>query len=270
MKKIKIKKRYLIAAILTLFFLGFLVWYYREFEVLPAPAYYLLSDLPSPTANDRVLVISPHPDDETLGAGGFIDRAHDVGAQVEVVIATDGNRRGLKELRHEETIKAMAVFGITNDHIAFFDFPDGRLKAHQTEFKSVLEKQLTTFQPSIVLSTHKSDVHTDHTTVAEVVDQLVPTLKPRPVVYQFLVHYHRYPRPEGFRPTAFLLPPVKLISTSNPWMKFTLTEEEQTAKNEAVLQYKSQLSHKNPLLRGLLLSFVRQNELFVIEQQPMQ
>jgi len=37
---------------------------------------------PPITANDRIIVVAPHPDDEILGAGGLIQQACAVGAEV--------------------------------------------------------------------------------------------------------------------------------------------------------------------------------------------
>src|SRR5215471_1540498 len=39
----------------------------------------------------RLLVVAPHPDDETLGAGGLIQRVHATGGSVKVVYLTDGD-----------------------------------------------------------------------------------------------------------------------------------------------------------------------------------
>src|SRR5712691_6800604 len=38
----------------------------------------------------RLLVVAPHPDDETLGAGGLIQRVHENGGVVKVLYLTDG------------------------------------------------------------------------------------------------------------------------------------------------------------------------------------
>ena len=46
--------------------------------------------LPS-SAQDRLLVVAPHPDDETIAAGGLIQSALHAGAAVRVLFATDGD-----------------------------------------------------------------------------------------------------------------------------------------------------------------------------------
>lgn len=38
----------------------------------------------------QVLVIAPHPDDESIGAGGTIARLAQAGAEVHVIVVTDG------------------------------------------------------------------------------------------------------------------------------------------------------------------------------------
>src|SRR6185436_3329801 len=43
----------------------------------------------SPT--DRLLVIAPHPDDESIGAGGLLLRAKEAGAEVRVIFCTSGD-----------------------------------------------------------------------------------------------------------------------------------------------------------------------------------
>jgi LmbE family N-acetylglucosaminyl deacetylase len=154
--------------------------------------------------------------------------------------------------------------GIPQTDIRFLDYPDGHLRSHKAEFGANIKATVEQDRPTIILGTHPADTHPDHAVVGEVIDHLVSQLQPRPLIYMFLVHYHRYPRPEGNHPDDYLLPPAKLLLAATPWQKFVLSPADQAAKYKAVLAYKSQLSRKNPLLRGLLLSFVRQNELFVI------
>lgn len=242
--------------------IAFAIWYIRTFAILPRPAYYLLAPLAPPTALDRLLVLSPHPDDESLGAAGLIKRNHDVGGTIKVVIATDGNKRHLKQLRRQETLSALKILGLPQDGIVFLDFPDGSLRQNKSALKEKLLEVIDSFKPTIIAATYPSDIHSDHAVLGDIVDSLAVGGAKK---YFFLIHYHRFPRPEGFHPQAVLLPPAKLISLDASWQKFELDLDEQSAKNEAILQYKSQLNRKNPVLRGLLLSFIRQNELFVIK-----
>ncbi|HET6382440.1 MAG TPA: PIG-L family deacetylase [Armatimonadota bacterium] len=89
------------------------------------------------------MVFSPHCDDETLGAGGFINAAVRAGADVRVVMMTNGDGfevaaawhykqirittallRKFALARQTETIKADAALGVPRSHITFLGFPD--------------------------------------------------------------------------------------------------------------------------------------------------
>ncbi len=95
------------------------------------------------TKDDRVLVLAPHPDDETIGAGGAIERALKSGAAVKIVCLTNGDHNELAfiayerrltfrtgefihmgEVRRQETINAMAYLGIKKEDIIFLGYPD--------------------------------------------------------------------------------------------------------------------------------------------------
>lgn len=100
--------------------------------------------LPNFTVGERTLIIAPHPDDETLGGGGVIEKAIRAGKQVKVVIMTTGDGyescvkanfhvekpgpadfRRLGEARHLESIAAMQHFGVPAENVMFLGYPDG-------------------------------------------------------------------------------------------------------------------------------------------------
>src|SRR5216110_1576590 len=56
----------------------------------------------------RLLVVAPHPDDETLGAGGLIQRVHATDGAVKVVYLTDGEGypEGVQREDHVESPSA--------------------------------------------------------------------------------------------------------------------------------------------------------------------
>jgi LmbE family N-acetylglucosaminyl deacetylase len=97
-----------------------------------------------PTARDRVLVVSPHCDDETLACGGLIARALAEGAQVRVVFVNsgDGFRRAVELVFHErqvtprdylimarkrqaESVAALSYLGLPARDVTFLGYPDG-------------------------------------------------------------------------------------------------------------------------------------------------
>ena len=91
---------------------------------------------------DRVLIIAPHPDDETLGPGLVAKQAVQNGAAVKAVIVTEGDAGThaaeaefrktqlapadylkLGEIRHKESLAAMRGLGIKD--VVFLGFADG-------------------------------------------------------------------------------------------------------------------------------------------------
>lgn len=49
-----------------------------------------LPQLPMPGGGARLVVLAAHPDDETLGCGGLLADAARAGADITVLLATDG------------------------------------------------------------------------------------------------------------------------------------------------------------------------------------
>jgi LmbE family N-acetylglucosaminyl deacetylase len=91
----------------------------------------------------RALVISPHPDDATLGAGGLIQRVIHEGGTLRVVQMTGGDafpkgvgaiRPGIRptagsyrsygSLREHEAIRAMRLLGVHRSQVRLLGFPD--------------------------------------------------------------------------------------------------------------------------------------------------
>ncbi|HVF09183.1 MAG TPA: PIG-L family deacetylase [Abditibacteriaceae bacterium] len=106
---------------------------------------------PTFTSGDRILVLSPHCDDETLGAGGTIAAARAAGVPVRVVFLTNGDgsrstqiaedarqlsfrpRRDsyqqLARLRQREAIAAVGELGVAARDVIFLGYPDGGTQA---------------------------------------------------------------------------------------------------------------------------------------------
>ena len=91
----------------------------------------------------RILIIAPHPDDETLAAGGLIQRALAGGSQIKVVIVTNGDAQefapviiskkidprpqdyvAMGNRRQAESMAALGKLGMQYDDIKFLGYPD--------------------------------------------------------------------------------------------------------------------------------------------------
>jgi len=101
-----------------------------------------MSPLPLAGAQ-RVLVVAPHPDDETIGAGGLIQAALTQRSQVRVVIVTNGDGQTFSPLviqkslevgaeeyirmgeqRQQESLAAMQTLGLPAQDVIFLSYPD--------------------------------------------------------------------------------------------------------------------------------------------------
>ncbi|MGC2432545.1 MAG: PIG-L family deacetylase [Desulfobaccales bacterium] len=94
----------------------------------------------------RLMIFSPHPDDETLGAAGLIQRVLREGGKVKVVFMTNGagfpegveqkdrisnptakDYRDYGDERRGEALMADTKLGLREGEITFLGFPDGGL-----------------------------------------------------------------------------------------------------------------------------------------------
>jgi LmbE family N-acetylglucosaminyl deacetylase len=94
-------------------------------------------------AQDRILVLAPHPDDEVLGCGGIIQQALAKGLPLRVVFLTYGDHnewafmvyrkhpviapqsvRRLGMVRHDEALAAGKILGLAPSQLTFLGYPD--------------------------------------------------------------------------------------------------------------------------------------------------
>lgn len=243
-----------------------LVIYDLYWQALPQPLALVFPVLPEPKAADRILVLSPHPDDETLGAAGFITASVNAKANVWVALVTDGNKHGKEQVRYAEFDRVMGLLGVPTPNRIFLGYPDGGLESvNQTDLQTRFQTIIDQAHPTIVLVPHSHDSHPDHRATGKAADALLKGSSIR--VYHYLVHYPHFPFPQKFVPDNYLLPPLRLISTQEQWYRQMLGTQTSDQKLEALLQYKSQL--KNPFLRKLFDAFIRQNELYSWSGSPV-
>lgn len=116
----------------------------------------------------RVLVIAPHPDDETIGCGGTLAQlARRV--EVQVVLVTNGDGDGglpadASALRKSELAQALQLLGIARPAICM-DEPDGHFE-DSPEFRRALTEVISQFQPNWVFLPWLDDSHSDHSRIA--------------------------------------------------------------------------------------------------------
>ena len=130
----------------------------------------------------KVLVIAPHPDDETLCCAGTIMNFIEKGDKVKVVIVTDGRYgapseelRGtetLVKIRREEAMKALKLLGV--EDCEFLNFEDSKVSQKSKEVEEKLAEILKSYNPDVVFAPSPFDSHPDHSEVGKIIRKLFP------------------------------------------------------------------------------------------------
>jgi N-acetylglucosamine malate deacetylase 1 len=119
-------------------------------------------------ARGRVLVVSPHMDDEVMACGGSLLLHRQLGSEVRIVYVSDSSAglrdphaaSRLREARHAEMSQVREVLEI--DSVIELDFPDGELVNHERDIASRLARELEQFAPTVVFCPFPLDGHGDH------------------------------------------------------------------------------------------------------------
>jgi N-acetylglucosamine malate deacetylase 1 len=112
----------------------------------------------------RILVIAPHPDDETLGVGGSISKYSEEGHEVFILIVCGHLPPIYKHEDYEKTViesgKAFNILGVSESK--FLKIPATMLgEIPLSEINNKILKIIKTFQPNIVFCPFP-DRHIDH------------------------------------------------------------------------------------------------------------
>ena len=115
----------------------------------------------------RVLVLSPHPDDDAIGCGGALRQHVLNGDTVKLVVMTSGEAGGhgqhspeeTAKLREAETLAACKILGI--EEAMFWRAPDGKVVATEA-MVSQLGTIIETWKPNYIYAPHPAEMHVDH------------------------------------------------------------------------------------------------------------
>ena len=153
--------------------------FFAEAERLP------LASLADITRGGGLVVVAPHPDDESLGCGGLIAEACEAGTQVALVVVSDGvgshpNSRThpaatLRALRERETLAAAEVLGLAADRVRFLRLPDRHVPAEGPDAeiaRAAIVAAARDVGAGAVCATWLHDPHCDHVATAQLVADL--------------------------------------------------------------------------------------------------
>lgn len=139
------------------------------------------------------LLVSPHPDDETLGAGGLIQILRQKGGPVSVAAVTDGERAygdepGQAEIREGEQTAALKLLGVEATGIFRLRLPDSGLR--DCEARLVEELAVLADGCEHIVAPWVGDFHPDHEVCGRAA-QAVALQKGIPLTSYFFWTWHR-------------------------------------------------------------------------------
>ena len=119
----------------------------------------------------NVYVLSPHTDDGELGAGGTVSRLIESGANVYYFAFSTAEKSVPKEFAKNvlktEVINATAKLGIKKENVNIYNYEVRKLNYARQEILEDLIKHKNELKPDLVLMPSLSDIHQDHSTIAQ-------------------------------------------------------------------------------------------------------
>jgi len=224
------------------------------------------------TPEDRILVLAPHPDDETLAVGGLLQRAMGAGAAVRVVFVTDGDNNPWPQRvserhwrittadrarwgarRRHEAHAALACLGVAADSARFLGYPDQGLShllyQGDEEILHTLTTEILQWRPTLMVTPSALDLHPDHNALAVLCQLVLAFLDPER---------------RDFTHIAYLVHGNQPGLGDLNWLYLPLRSVEQARKREAIRCHASQLM----LSRRRFLAFAQEVEWFLIPSSP--
>jgi LmbE family N-acetylglucosaminyl deacetylase len=198
----------------------------------------------NPDKSQRVMVISPHPDDVDFGCSGTIAKWRRRGVDITYVICTSGDKgtdlpvapESLAELREREQLAAAAVVGVRK--VIFLRLKDGELE-NDRGFRKILVRVLRQHRPDVVLAMDPANVRFDNAYVSHS-DHRAAALAAFDAIYPAARNRNFFPEllEEGLLPHA--VNRIYFFGTADPntWIDISETIE---TKIEALRAHKSQV-----------------------------
>ncbi len=196
-----------------------------------------------------ILVVAPHPDDETIGAGALIARAAADGVEVRVLVVSDGgashsslDRSALVERRQAETIEACARLGVASDSVRFLGLPDQDVAGHRAQVFDALASHRDV---RWVVGPSGRDANPDHRATAAAIIETFGRSGGPGLLWYPVWYWHRWAwmdprRSRVIRAGQLLTGPVAALAST---ATVTLEDPEALAsKAHALDAYSSQLS----------------------------
>jgi LmbE family N-acetylglucosaminyl deacetylase len=202
----------------------------------------------------RTVVVSPHPDDETLGAGGLIATQLYRHIPVKLLGVTDGEAAypdspALGATRRLEQAKAAEALGLPREALVHLAFPDSAVSQSESALVDQIEAYIDS--ETLLVAPWPRDPHPDHEACGRAAAKAARGKGGSLVFYLFWT-WHR------FRPNCI---------TGLPLWRLVLSAEARSRRARALACHRSQLHREvgPPILPEVFLAPARRPfETFVI------
>ncbi|GGY21958.1 hypothetical protein GCM10008098_13670 [Rhodanobacter panaciterrae] len=171
------------------------------------------SGLPEFSAQTRLLVVAPHPDDETIANGLLIQQVLAAGGEVRILLLTAGDnnpwpqrwlerrvwigaadRQRWGHRRHAEMLQALECLGVPAQALHTLGWPDmgvtDMLLHAASTAVPVLAAAINQFCPSLIALPALDDHHPDHGSAHVLVQLALAEQVDPPRLLAYLVHGH--------------------------------------------------------------------------------
>ena len=207
----------------------------------------------------KILILSPHADDEILGCGGFISKFTKNGYHINVLILTNANK-GVPEIYSSEEIKVirdeakLANNFIGTKSLFFENLPALSLNNYPLyKISNIIDKYITDINPEVILIPSANDIHEDHKIIFKASKVAMRPNKKRNLrkilSYEVLSETEWNEKEKSFNPNYFV----------------SLNKSDINNKVKAFLKYKSQVKkfpHPRSKEAIISLSRVRGSQVF--------
>lgn len=231
-------------------------------------------------AYSPVLIVAPHPDDETLGCGGAIALLRSLNCDVRVLVISNGTLSHpnslkypaplLQALRESETLEALTKLGVNPDNVTFCGLQDGSISTQYISAVASCSAYLTEIAPQIIFLPWRYDPHPDHRATSKLIYTALGNLNLSPRIIEYPIwDWDPQQQGKGEKDSStpyspFPIPPQKVTS----WRLDIAAVVK--LKQQAIACYRSQITNlidDDPLCFRLtpemLLNFTRPWEVYL-------
>lgn len=176
------------------------------------------------------LVLTPHPDDESIACGLLLATKSARGEEVSIALATDGGggwfstdpeptAGEIVRIRRGEWNRGLDDLGVPADHRYELGFADAGLTGHEAEVADRIAALLVDLAPAQVFVTSPDDLHADHRALSRATCRAVRSVYgtgPAPELFAYRVYPATGLWPQGHPGTASAAATVAQLVRSVP------------------------------------------------------